>query len=150
MSITTRVIDRSPDEVFDVLSHGWNYSQWVVGASRIRDVTEAWPEEGSEIHHSVGAWPMLIDDVTTVVRSERPRLLELTVRAWPTGEGRVLLTLEPEGDGTLVTMEEHPTKGVVRLLPKPVVDPVLDLRNRESLARLALLVERARQSPYAR
>lgn len=150
MSITTRVIARPPDEVFDVLSEGWNYSQWVVGASRIRDVSETWPEEGSEIHHSVGAWPILINDVTTVRRCERPHLLELTVRAWPTGEGVVQLTLEPRGDGTLVTMEEHPTRGVVRLLPQPVVDPILDRRNRESLDRLALLVERARQSPAAR
>jgi uncharacterized protein YndB with AHSA1/START domain len=150
MSTTSRVIARPPDDVFDVLSHGWNYSQWVVGASRIRDVTKTWPEPGSEIHHSVGSWPVLIDDVTTVRRCERPRLLELTVRAWPSGEGRVLITLEPEGEGTLVTMEEHPTRGLVTFLPKVLVDPVLDLRNREALARLALLVERARQSPYAR
>jgi len=150
MSTTTRTIDRPPDAVFDVLSHGWNYSQWVVGASRIRDVTESWPEVGSEIHHSVGAWPLLIDDVTTVRRCERPSLLELTVRAWPTGEGVVRITCEPDGDGTLVTMEEDATRGIAALVPKPVRDLALDLRNREALDRLALLVEKARQSPYAR
>ena len=105
---------------------------------------------GSEIHHSVGAWPLLIDDVTTVRRCERPSLLELTVRAWPTGEGVVRITCEPDGDGTLVTMEEDATRGIAALVPKPVRDLALDLRNREALDRLALLVEKARQSPYAR
>ncbi|MFC7598291.1 SRPBCC family protein [Terrabacter sp. GCM10028922] len=143
MSTTTRIIHGSPEAVFEVLADGWSYSQWVVGASRIREVSEAWPAVGAEIHHSVGAWPLLLDDTTTVRRSERPSLLELTVRAWPSGEGVVRITCRPEGADTEVTMEEDAVKGPAVLVPRPVRDLALDRRNREALARLAILVERA-------
>ena len=143
MSTTKRIIHGSPDRVFDVLANGWSYSQWVVGASRVRDVTPDWPEEGAEIHHSVGAWPLLINDLTTVVRSERPTLLELTVRAWPSGEGVVRITCRQQGEDTEVTMEEDAKKGPALLVPRFARDLALDQRNRESLARLAILVERA-------
>lgn len=144
MSTTTRIIHGSPDAVFDVLANGWSYSQWVVGAARVRDVSEGWPAEGTVIHHSVGVWPLLIDDTTSVVRSERPTLLELTVRAWPSGQGRVRITLRPEGTDTEVTMEEDATKGPAVLVPRPLRAVALDRRNREALRRLAILVERAR------
>jgi len=143
MSTTTRIIHGSTKAVFEVLADGWSYSQWVVGASRIREVSEGWPAVGAEIHHSVGAWPLLIDDTTTVRRSERPRMLELTVRAWPSGEGVVRITCRPEGADTEVTMEEDAVKGPAVLVPRPVRDLALDRRNREALARLAILVERA-------
>ncbi len=143
MSTTTRIIHGSPDAVFDVLANGWSYSQWVVGASRVRDVAPDWPAEGTRIHHSVGAWPFLINDTTTVRRSERPILLELIVRAWPSGEGVVRITCRAQGDGTEVTMEEDATKGPALLVPRPVRDLALDRRNREALRRLAILVERA-------
>lgn len=143
MSTTKRIIHGSPDRVFDVLANGWSYSQWVVGASRVRDVTPDWPDEGAEIHHSVGAWPLLINDLTTVVRSERPTLLELTVRAWPSGEGVVRVTCRQQGEGTEVTMEEDAVKGPALLIPRILRDLALDQRNREALARLAILVERA-------
>ena len=43
----TRDFDASPGDVWDVLSDGWLYPCWVVGAARMRDVDEAWPEKGS-------------------------------------------------------------------------------------------------------
>lgn len=144
MSTTTRTIHGSPDDVFDVLADGWSYSSWVVGASRVRDVTEGFPAEDTHIHHSVGAWPLLLDDTTTVRRCERPALLELTVRAWPSGEGVVRITCDGDGADTTVTMVEDATKGPALLVPRPVRDVVLDRRNREALRRLAILVERAR------
>jgi uncharacterized protein YndB with AHSA1/START domain len=143
MSSTTRVIHGTPDAVFNVLANGWSFSQWVVGASRVRDVTEGWPAEGTHIHHSVGAWPVLIDDTTTVRRSERPTLLELKVRAWPSGEGVVRIRCEEQGGDTRVTIEEEATKGPALLIPKAVRDLLLDRRNVEALRRLATLVERA-------
>lgn len=145
MSTTTRIIHGTPDAVFDVLADGWSYSSWVVGASKVRDVTEGWPAEDTHIHHSVGAWPLLIDDTTTVRSSERPSTLELTVRAWPSGEGVVRITCRAVGPDTEVTMEEDATKGPALLVPRPVRDVVLDRRNREALRRLAVLVERARR-----
>ena len=98
------------------------------------------------MHHSVGAWPVLINDRTTVRRAERPDLIELTVRAWPSGEGLVRITCKEQAGGTLVTMEEEPTKGPATLIPKPLRDAMLDRRNAEALRRLAILVERAHAS----
>lgn len=146
MSTTKRLVKASPDQVFDILANGWSYSQWVVGASRVRDVSADWPAEGAEIHHSVGAWPLLIDDTTTATRSERPARLDLTVRAWPSGEGKVELRLEGRADGTLVTMVEDASKGPALLIPKQVRDVLLDRRNREALRRLAILAERAQSA----
>ncbi|WP_256792167.1 SRPBCC family protein [Terrabacter sp. Ter38] len=147
MSTTTRTVHGTPEAVFDVLADGWSYSQWVVGASRVRDVTPGWPAPDTHIHHSVGAWPLLIDDTTTVRRCERPELLELTVRAWPSGEGVVRITCRASGADTEVTMEEDATKGPALIVPKPLRDVVLDRRNREALRRLAILVERTQPDP---
>ena len=55
MSENTTVINASIDDVWSVLSDGWLYPLWVVGASRMRDVDPDWPAVGSRIHHSVGA-----------------------------------------------------------------------------------------------
>ena len=74
MSITKRVMATTPDRVWAVLADGWLYPLWVVGASRMREVDDGWPAVGTRLHHSVGAWPLLIDDDTEVldVRA-RPR-----------------------------------------------------------------------------
>ena len=40
MSINTRAVDATPDQVWQVLADGWLYPLWVVGASRMRDVDE--------------------------------------------------------------------------------------------------------------
>ena len=92
MSTTTRVMHCTPEDVFDVLTDGWSYATWVVGAARIREVDEDWPAVGARIHHSVGAWPVLISDTTVVEEVDAPHRLQLRVKAWPTGEGRVILT----------------------------------------------------------
>lgn len=142
MSRTTRVMSCSPDDVFAVLEDGWSYGMWVVGAARIRDVDAHWPRPGSRIHHSVGLWPVLLSDHTEVERVEAPRLLQLRVRAWPTGEGRVLLTTNPTDSGeTEVVMEEESVSGPATLVPRPVEDAVLHQRNVEALRRLAYLAE---------
>ena len=66
MSTNQRRFQCSPQSVFAVLADGWLYATWVVGAARIRAVDPQWPAEGSSIHHSVGSWPLLLDDTTTV------------------------------------------------------------------------------------
>ena len=65
MAQNTRLMHATPEQVWAVLSDGWLYPVWV-GASRMREVDETWPEVGSKLHHSVGAWPLLIDDNTEV------------------------------------------------------------------------------------
>ena len=141
MSVNQKRIDASPETVWDVLSDGWLYPLWVVGASRMRDVDETWPEVGSRLHHSVGVWPGLIDDNTEVLSAERHVSLKLRAKGWPMGEAEVLIELLPDGDGTLVRIHEKPVKGPGVLVPKPLVDPMLSWRNVEALRRLAFIVE---------
>lgn len=147
MSRTTRVMGCTPEDVFAVLEDGWSYGMWVVGAARIRDVEAGWPQKGSRIHHSVGAWPVLLSDNTEVEEVDRPHMLQLRVKAWPTGEGRVILTLRPATDGqTEVVMEEYAVSGPATMIPKPVQDFMLHHRNVEALRRLAYLAEHRARS----
>lgn len=141
MSTTTWQASCSPDAVFAVLSDGWLFSGWVVGASRIRGVDEGWPAKGTNIHHSVGAWPLLINDSTTVLEVEPGRRLVLEARAWPTGEARVDIGIEPSPGGCRITITEDAVAGPATLIPSPLRQPLLQARNRESLRRLALLAE---------
>jgi hypothetical protein len=136
----------SAEDIFAVLADGWSYATWVVGAARIRDVEENWPEVGARIHHSVGAWPFLLSDNTEVERVDRPHLIQLRVRAWPTGEGRVIVTLRPAEAGTEVVMEEYAVSGPARLVPRPAQALMLHHRNVEALRRLAFLAEHRARS----
>lgn len=143
MSRTVKLFRCSPEQIFKVLSDGWSYASWVVGASRIRDVDSTWPAKDSQIHHSVGSWPILLNDTTTVAAIDAPHSLTLRARAWPFGEAEVVIECEPEGAGvTRVTMVEQSASGPAKLLPPPLTDPVLHARNSEALRRLAYLAER--------
>jgi hypothetical protein len=135
----------TPDQVWEVLSDGWLYPLWVVGASRMREVDAGWPAVGTRLHHSVGTWPLLVDDVTECVEQAPKTQLVLHAHAWPAGRASVALRLSPVGVDTEVTMEEQATEGPAALIPRLVQDPVLAWRNVESLRRLAFLVERRQQ-----
>lgn len=146
MTTNSRTINAAPDQVWAVLADGWLYPLWVVGASRIRDVTESWPAVGAKIHHSVGVWPALIDDHTRVLEALPGRSLRLKARAWPAGEAEVLITLNPDGAKTSVVIDEEVVAGPSKLIPPPITGLGLKWRNVETLRRLAFVVEgRARQ-----
>lgn len=130
-----------PEAVFAVLADGWNYPSWVVGASRIRGADDDWPAEGSRIHHSVGPWPLLIDDTTSVALARPPRLLVLDARMWPLGRARVRFDLAAHGRGTRITMTELAMRGPLSHLPASVQARLIAPRNRESLDRLSRLAE---------
>ena len=145
VSRVERVIKTSPDKVWEVLADGWLYPLWVVGASRMRDVENHWPSVGAQLHHSVGSWPVLLDDTTEVLESKAPSVLRLRARAWPTGEAEVVLHLEPHAEGTRVVIEEDAVSGPGRLVPRPARTAGLVWRNTEALQRLAYLAERRTQ-----
>jgi hypothetical protein len=140
-SIVSTTVKGTPEDVWSVLADGWLYGLWVVGASRIRQVDENWPETGARIHHSVGSWPFVIDDTTHVVTCEPERKLALQAKAWPSGEATVEITMEAADHGTLVTIVEDASHGPALLIPGFVRRAALGWRNTESLTRLGYLVE---------
>lgn len=143
MSTNRRVLHASPQQVWDVLADGWLYPLWVVGASRMREVDDTWPAVGAKLHHSVGAWPALLDDTTEVLECEPTSYLAVTARGWPIGEAEVQIRLVPNGAETEVTITEDATSGPGRwLVPKPARDLAIAWRNTETLRRLAYLAER--------
>lgn len=137
----TAVIAAPPDRVWAILADGWTYSGWVVGASHVRAVDPEWPAKGARIHHTVGPWPLVLNDATEVVDVDPGRMLELDARLWPVGAARVRLELTPtEAGGTSVLMSEQVVRGPARFLPRPLQTVLLVPRNRESLSRLADMV----------
>ena len=141
MAENYRTMNCPPESVFAVLADGWLYPSWVVGASRMRDVDAAWPTAGSAIHHSVGVWPALINDTTSVLEWDPPRHALFKARGWPIGEAHVAVDVKPRGTGCVVRITEDATAGPGRFVPAVLRDPAIKLRNMETLHRLALLAE---------
>lgn len=142
MATVTKHINATPEAIYEVLSEGWEYSQWVVGTSHVRAVDATWPAPGSKLHHAVGAWPFVIRDHTEIKEIEPNRRMLMTARGWPVGEAEVEILLEPEGSGTTFTIREDATGGAGWLLRNPVGDALIYRRNVETVARLAALAER--------
>ncbi|MEO7262862.1 MAG: SRPBCC family protein [Jatrophihabitantaceae bacterium] len=138
----SRPIEATREQVWTVLSDGWLYAGWVVGASRIREVDPQWPAEGSTISHSVGSWPLLLDDDTEVLTCRPGRLLRVLARTRPLGEALVEIELisRPGLGACTVAIREDTVSGPALLVPAPLRQLALAPRNRESLRRLDYLV----------
>ena len=134
-------IDASPRDVFDVLADARTYAEWVVGSHEIRAADRGWPAPGTVFDHTVGRPPVRIKDETAVVAATPPVMLELRARARPLPAARVTLHLQPERDGTRVTMIEDPASRLLALLAVPLGHWSIHLRNRESLRRLKAIAE---------
>ncbi|KUM35593.1 SRPBCC family protein [Arthrobacter sp. EpRS71] len=140
MATVTQIFPSPAADIWRVIEDGWLYSGWVVGASRIRAVDEHWPQVGAKLHHSVGSWPFLIDDSSRVTSMEPRRKLELLARGWPLGEARVLITLEDLGGSQCrVSILEDAVRGPGKMVPRALRDPIVSVRNRETLRRLELM-----------
>jgi len=135
-----RKTSATPAQVWSILSNGWLYSSWVVGASRIRNVDPQWPQAGSTIQHSVGLWPALIDDKTESLESSAG-LLVLSARALPIGSAEVRVHVEKDGDGSRVTMDETVKSGPFQMIPDSIQRVSVAPRLQECLRRLTLLAE---------
>lgn len=136
-----------PEAVFDVLSDPRSYARWVVGSQRIRRADAHFPAPGSAFDHAVGIGPLRLKDHSAVQQCERPRLLRLLVKARPFTQAHVTLRLRPAGAGTRVEMDEHPADARSHLLMNALTDPLVRLRNHESLKRLKALAERREPIP---
>jgi hypothetical protein len=141
MYTVTRMVQATPEQIWGVLEDGWSYPSWVVGASRMRAVSDDWPAAGSKLHHSAGIWPLVVNDETLVLESDPPRLLRLQAKGRPAGEATVELRIEPAGNGSKVTMLEDATRGPGSYVPKALRQPLIALRNTETLRRLAYMAE---------
>lgn len=135
-----------PDDVFRVLADGWLYPVWVVGATRMRDVEAHWPSPGARLHHSVGIWPVMLNDTTTVVEWEPPKRAVFRARGWPIGEAHVSIEVYPTADGCAVQIVEDAIRGPATWVAKPLRSLALNARNRETLRRLAYIAEGMRRA----
>ena len=138
VSTNTRVMQATPEQVWEVLADGWLYPLWVVGASRMREVDDEWPAPGARLHHSVGTWPLLLDDETEVVESVPGTRLVLHAHAWPSGRATVTLRLNPLGAETEVVDRGagDGRSGCARPPPRPGPDARLAQRRDAAPARL--------------
>jgi hypothetical protein len=138
----TRDTTASRQAVWNVLADGWTYSQWVVGNSRMRAVDADWPAVGSKIHHSIGLWPVVINDDTTVESCKPLEELVLLAKTRPLGAARITLRLSDIPTGCRIEMAEVPASPPLRWLPDTVGLAAAWPRNRECTWRLAALAER--------
>jgi hypothetical protein len=141
MSTNYRRMSCSPENVFAVFADGWLYPTWVVGASRMRNVDDAWPAVGSALKHSFGVWPALINDETTVLEWDPPRHMVMRPKGWPVGEAQVRIDVRPRARDCIVRLTETPVAGPGKYIPAPILQPLLYLRNVETLKRLAYIAE---------
>jgi uncharacterized protein YndB with AHSA1/START domain len=131
----------TPDEVFRLLANAWLYPEWVVGTREVLAVDPKFPARGTRFRHRVGAGPVTTDDETRVLACDAPRLLVLRVQAGPLGDATVKFELHPEDDGARLTFTEVPEAGPILAARLPGLARILELRNRETVARLRRLVE---------
>lgn len=133
----------SREQVWAVMADGWTYSQWVVGNSRMRAVDPDWPQPGSTIRHSIGVWPLLLDDLTVVEDCQPLERLVLLAKGRPFGKARITLRLfDIEGGGCRIEMAEVPVGAPMGWVPNRLALAAAFPRNRECTWRLAAIAER--------
>src|SRR5687768_619818 len=144
MARNTVHIDATPEQVFDVLDDPYCYSEWVVGTAKIRGADDEWPAEGSNLYHQVGTEDddASIKDKSTILERDRPRKLVLDALARPAGIARVTMTVEPDGDGSKVSIDEYPLEPDWAHKLRAVLDPLIFARNVEAMRRFKRLAER--------
>lgn len=162
MSVNEITVEAPPATVWEVLADPPTYEEWVVGNKAIRDYDPAWPAPGTEFHHKVGFGPVAVNDKTVSLEATPPSLaapaasvggttvprgrLVMNVRALPAGHGIVTFELTENAGGTTVRMEELPAGGPAKLVA-PVLDPLIKLRNVETLRRLKRVAEKRHRAP---
>jgi uncharacterized protein YndB with AHSA1/START domain len=142
MTTTAREIAAPRESVWAVLADARSYDQWVVGAKEIRAADAGWPAPGTRFHHSVGWGPLSLQDNTKSLEAEAPHRLVMEARARPLGRARVELVLDGHEGATRVTMEETVVSPALLRWCRPLLAPLVQLRNAESLRRLDELTVR--------
>ena len=143
MAYNESFFNATPEDIFAVLSDPGSYEHWVVGAKEIRDADSNWPQPGSRLYHSVGIGPIVVKDSTKVLVSEGPSHLRLQARGRPFGIAHIDFELTPERGGTRVQLRESVAEPWFLAALNPVLDPLVRVRNAETLRRLTGVVTSA-------
>jgi hypothetical protein len=150
MAVNRRFMAAAPADVFAVLRDGSSYARWVVGTTAVRATDVDWPAPGSRLQYQVGRGPMRKEDETRSVRLVEGVELELEAIGQPLGTARIVIRADPVRDGCLVTIVEHPLRGIAKMLHNPAFELVIWMRNVETLRRLEREVGRRRLLPAVR
>jgi uncharacterized protein YndB with AHSA1/START domain len=139
MATTEQTFTTAAQELFDAVVDPDTYPHWLVGARKIRSVSDDWPSPDSFFEHTVGFGPIVIPDTTSVIAIDPPRMLELLVRARPAVEAVVRFEVESTPSGCTLRMTETPA-GVYKMI-SAVAQPLIRARNERSLKRLKKYLE---------
>ncbi len=135
-------------DVLGVLADASAYPRWVVGPREAIAVDPGWPDAGTGFQHETGRGPFKVRDRTEIVRFDRDRgEVVLEAHSGPLGVALVKITVDEQGERTVVTLEEDALSGPMRLLPKPVRDVAIHARNRRAMRRLREMVETGTRAP---
>src|SRR5215204_5955660 len=115
--------------MWDVLIDPETYPRWLIGAAAIRDVDDSWPAVGSRFHHRVGFGPLTLPDDSEIIAITDGEMIRLRVRARPFVAAIVTFHLIGADQTTVVTMEEEPALRLIGNAVRPVLDPLIHVRN---------------------
>jgi uncharacterized protein YndB with AHSA1/START domain len=132
-----RLILSSPSKVWDLLSDGHRYREWVSGTQQVLAVDPQWPDVGARLRVRVGVGPLVLDDTCVVRICEPRRRLELEAKAAPFGAARIAMNLVPWAENTLFLLEWHPLRGPGTRMHGLPVDYLVSVRNGMMLTKLA-------------
>ncbi|MFE4690740.1 MULTISPECIES: SRPBCC family protein [Streptomyces] len=143
MAVRHRLIRKSPEDVWRVLSDAERYGDWVVGTSRAEPDEGRWPEVGAALRYEIALGPLTLHNRTVVRRSEPTSVLELEADSGRLGTARIAMELRPWGENTLLIFDEHPLRGAGGALHNGLLEVAQQVRHRAMLGRLARLCEDA-------
>ncbi|MFD5747489.1 SRPBCC domain-containing protein [Streptomyces sp. NPDC127033] len=141
MAVRHRLIRKTPEAVWAVLSDAERYGDWVVGTAQAEPDEGQWPEVGATLRYQIRIGPLTLHNRTVVRRSEPPAALELEADSGPLGTARIAMELRPWGGHTLLIFDEHPLRGAGGALHNGLLELAQQPRHRLVLRRLARLCE---------
>jgi hypothetical protein len=139
---TRRLILSSPPEVWDLLSDGYRYGEWVTGTQQVLSADAHWPDVGARLRVRVGVGSLTLDDTCVVRICEPRRRLELEAKAGSFGAARIVMNLIPWGEHTLFVLDWHPLRGPGTRMHGLPVDYLVAIRNGMMLTKLARIAVR--------
>jgi hypothetical protein len=145
MATTEQTFAAGAPDVFAMLANPDAYPHWLVGARRVRSVSDDWPRPGSFFEHTVGFGPVAIADRTTVRAIGAAGMLELLARARPFLEAVVRFEVQGSATGCTLVMRETPA-GVYKA-NSAVAQHLIRALIERSLQRLKSFVESRRSAP---